>query len=83
MAALVLSANQTFDTNTILSRLEATADDVGAPGFDSLTDYGSVNAYRAVVGNLQLPLATNTTDGFGRNLTFPAEPSWLISRPDG
>lgn len=48
VAALVASANPTLSNAKIVSLLESTADDVGAPGYDTSFGFGRVNAFRAV-----------------------------------
>src|SRR5262249_44109593 len=48
VAALVKQANPGFTPSQIDARLENTATDVGATGFDSATGYGIINAYDAV-----------------------------------
>jgi hypothetical protein len=48
VAALVLSANPTLSNDQVVSLLEQSADDLGAPGYDTSFGYGRVNALRAV-----------------------------------
>jgi subtilisin family serine protease len=48
VAALVASAKPSLSNTQIANILEQTADDLGAPGFDSTFSYGRVNAFRAV-----------------------------------
>lgn len=55
VAALVLSANPTLSNAQIVSLLEQTADDLGAPGYDPYFGYGRVNAFRAVSVASEMP----------------------------
>jgi subtilisin family serine protease len=55
VAALVVSANPLLSSTQIVSVLEQSADDVGAPGWDALFGYGRVNAARAVGLAMTLP----------------------------
>lgn len=48
VAALLLSLYPQMTPAQVKARLEATADDVGVPGFDSYTGHGRVNAARAL-----------------------------------
>jgi subtilisin family serine protease len=48
IAALVLAQNKTLTPDQLKMRLVATADDIGAPGFDNLTGWGKVNPKRAL-----------------------------------
>jgi subtilisin family serine protease len=48
VAALVLSIQPSMSNADLVSLLEQTSDDLGAPGFDPLYGWGRVNAYRAV-----------------------------------
>jgi subtilisin family serine protease len=50
IAALVKQANPNFTPQQIYDRLTSTAKDIGAPGYDNLTGYGLIDAYRAVFG---------------------------------
>ena len=47
-AALVASANPALANADVVGVLEATADDIGAPGYDTAYGYGRVNVLRAV-----------------------------------
>ena len=55
VAALVVSANPLLSSTQIVSVLEQSADDVGAPGWDALFGYGRVNAANAVGLAMTLP----------------------------
>lgn len=48
VAALILSKNPTFTTEEVLNIVRATADDIGAPGFDIYTGFGRINANKAL-----------------------------------
>lgn len=48
VAALVISANPTLSNDQVVSLLEQSADDLGAPGYDPYFGYGRVDALRAV-----------------------------------
>lgn len=48
-AALVLSENPNLSAPALVSLLEQTATDLGAPGWDEYFGYGRVNAYNAVL----------------------------------
>ncbi|HWD92713.1 MAG TPA: S8 family serine peptidase [Verrucomicrobiae bacterium] len=48
VAALVISANPTLSNDQVVSLLEQSADDIGAPGYDTSFGFGRVNALRAV-----------------------------------
>src|SRR5206468_1478843 len=63
VAALVRQANPSFSPAQVYARLQATADDVGAAGFDNYTGFGLVNAYDAVYPTIT-PAAANFADGF-------------------
>jgi subtilisin family serine protease len=53
-AALVFSANPGLTNTDVRQLLKDTADDLGAPGFDTLTGFGRINAGRAVSSALGL-----------------------------
>jgi subtilisin family serine protease len=55
VAALALSANPLLSSTQIVSVLEQSADDAGAPGWDALFGYGRVNAANAVSLAMALP----------------------------
>lgn len=48
VGALVLEANPDFTPNELYERLESTATDIAAPGFDNVTGAGLINAFDAV-----------------------------------
>ncbi|MEZ0374257.1 MAG: S8 family serine peptidase, partial [Candidatus Sericytochromatia bacterium] len=48
VVALMLAREPNLTPAQIRSRLIATADDIGAPGFDEASGYGKLNAYRAL-----------------------------------
>ncbi len=66
IAALVKDANPTFTAQQIYDRLEQTADDIGAPGIDTLTGVGLINAYDAVFPNA----VPATLTGVGGSVSF-------------
>ncbi|HLX71676.1 MAG TPA: S8 family serine peptidase [Verrucomicrobiae bacterium] len=73
VAALVLSANPTLSNDQVVSLLEQSADDLGAPGYDAYFGYGRVNALRAVSLASAAPGAT---------ISMPAEmPAVVLSSP--
>ncbi|MGB3404034.1 MAG: S8 family serine peptidase [Microcoleaceae cyanobacterium] len=57
VGALVLEANPDFTPNELYDRLESTATDIAAPGFDNVTGAGLINAFDAVF------VATQPTPG--------------------
>lgn len=59
VAALVISANPTLSNDQVVSLLEQSADDIGAPGYDPSFGYGRVNAFRAVTMASQAPGAVS------------------------
>jgi len=63
IAALVKQANPTFTPQQIYDRLESTAKDIGAPGYDNVTGHGLINAYDAIFGSV-VPAPLNFTDNF-------------------
>ncbi|MBV6626142.1 MAG: S8 family serine peptidase [Rivularia sp. (in: Bacteria)] len=63
VAALVKQANPTFTPQQIYDRLESTAKDIGAPGYDNVTGHGLINAYDAIFGPV-VPAPLNFTDNF-------------------
>jgi hypothetical protein len=50
LAALILSADPTLTAEQVRARIEATADDLGAAGFDPYFGHGRINARRALEG---------------------------------
>ena len=48
LAALILSKDPSLTAAQLVQRIEATADDLGAPGFDTSFGAGRVNALRAI-----------------------------------
>lgn len=48
LVALMLSLNHRLTPAQVKSRLETTADDLGVPGFDTLSGHGRINPYRAL-----------------------------------
>ncbi len=54
VAALCLAVNPALTNAAVISILEQTADDLGAPGRDNVFGWGRVNAYRAVSAAQQL-----------------------------
>ncbi|HAX76862.1 MAG TPA: hypothetical protein DCY88_13730 [Cyanobacteria bacterium UBA11372] len=63
IAALVKQANPNFTPQQIYDRLTSTAKDIGAPGYDNLTGYGLIDAYRAVFGP-PVPAKLNFIENF-------------------
>jgi hypothetical protein len=63
VAALVRQANPSFTPPQVYSRLQTTARDIGAAGFDNVTGYGLINAYRAVYPTVT-PAILNFSNGF-------------------
>lgn len=63
IAALVQQANPTFTPQQIYQRMQDTAIDLGAPGWDNTTGFGLVNAYDAIFGPAQ-PTQLPYQDGF-------------------
>jgi hypothetical protein len=63
VAALVRQANPTFTPAQVYSRLQNTARDIGPSGFDNVSGYGLINAYRAVYPTIT-PAALDFSDGF-------------------
>jgi subtilisin family serine protease len=61
VAALVLSIQPLMSNPDLVSLLERTSDDLGAPGFDPLYGWGRVNAYRA----LSAAAGDSTAEGLG------------------
>jgi thermitase len=73
VAALVISANPTLSNDQIVSLLEQSADDIGAPGYDTSFGYGRVNALRAVSAACAAPGAVSPAP--------QAAPSVVLSSP--
>jgi hypothetical protein len=65
VAALVASANPSLSNTQIVNILEQTADDLGAPGFDSMFSFGRVNAFRAVASAAPQAADQNSSNGLG------------------
>ena len=66
IAALIKDADPNLTPEQIYTRLQSTAKDVGAPGFDNLTGNGLINAYDAVFGSVMaadLDFKDNFEDG--------------------
>jgi subtilisin family serine protease len=62
IATLLVSANPSLSNSQIVAQLEQTADDLGAPGYDTTFGYGRVNAFRAASAsglNVQMPSPIN------------------------
>ncbi len=72
VAALILAANPSLSNSQVESIIEQTADDLGAPGFDSTFGWGRVNAYKAVLAaTSSAPLPPDTTPPTA-SITSPA-----------
>lgn len=67
--ALMRSANRALTQADVVGRLRASADDLGAPGFDNSFGTGLVNAARAVAW------ATTTDDDGVPGVALPASPA--------
>jgi hypothetical protein len=66
VGALVLEANSDFTPNELYDRLESTATDIAAPGFDNVTGAGLINAFDAVfVATQPTPEADNLVGSEG------------------
>jgi hypothetical protein len=63
IAALIKQAKPNATPANIYNRLESTAKDIGAPGFDIVTGFGLVNAYDAIFRTVT-PAPVNFTDNF-------------------
>jgi hypothetical protein len=73
VAALVISANPTLSNDQVVSLLEQSADDLGAPGCDPSFGFGRVNALRAVSLASAAP---------GAVISMPTEmPAVILSSP--
>ena len=77
VVALLLSREPLLTPEKVAQRLRTTADDVGAPGFDTKSGNGRVNAYRAITGatpqygaQYQLQPPTPTTLAFASSGTL-------------
>jgi thermitase len=74
VAALVLSANSQLTGARVQQILKQSADDLGAPGWDSYYGYGRINAYKAVLAaTAQNPAPDLTPPGVV--ITAPAQSS--------
>ena len=66
IAALVQQANPNFTPQQVYNRLQSTAEDIGASGFDNVTGAGLINAYDAIFAPVvpaKLPFSANFDDG--------------------
>ncbi len=68
LAALIFSVHPDWTSEQVLARLQETARDFGAPGWDAEYGYGRIYAYRAVSG--QIP----SGDGWENNDNYPSAP---------
>jgi hypothetical protein len=73
IAALIKQANPSFTPQQIYQRMQDTAIDLGAPGWDNVTGAGLVNAYDAVFGPAQAALLPFAAD-FEPDPGAPAKP---------
>jgi thermitase len=75
VAALVISANPSLSASQVLGILQTSADDLGAPGWDTTYGRGRVNAGKAVVGaggvtaDTQAPVISFVTPGAGATVS--------------
>jgi subtilisin family serine protease len=79
--AALLYATGTTNADAIRQRIKATADDVGAPGWDNRTGAGRINAYRAITGQNPdaAPVATPVNAATGNKgvaMTFDGSASY-------
>ena len=72
VAALLLSTNPNLTPSQVVAILQATADDLGTAGLDTIYGYGRVNAAKA------LSLAFNPPGGSAPTPTPPPPPSPLL-----
>jgi len=63
--ALMLSINPTLSNEQVRQLLRATADDVGAPGFDPFTGYGRLNVESLLIATLETLAPTADLNGDG------------------
>ena len=61
VGALVLQANPSFTPALLYNQLISTAVDIGATGYDNVTGYGRIDAWRAVRGPI-VPYTTSLPD---------------------
>ena len=75
VAALLRQAEPNLTPAQVYSRLQTTAHDLGAPGYDNITGFGLIDAFRAVYGPV-----TATTLPTVQDFETQALPiSWLIN----
>ena len=72
--ALMLSVNPSLSASQIVSLLESSADDLGAPGWDQYFGAGRVNAYKAV----SAALAAHTSDVTPPTITISSPTSGAV-----
>ncbi len=90
-AALVLSQNPTWGPSQVRDRIQSTADDLGAPGFDNQFGHGRLNANNALTAHspeLRFRASTNGTlasngDEQVFSVKLPAEAIVMLDGPDG
>ncbi len=73
IAGLIMSANPTLLNSQVKSIIEKSADDLGAPGFDSYYGWGRVNAYKAIltaIGSVPPPPDTTAPTV---SISYPSE----------
>ena len=72
VVGLVLSVNPSLTPDNVKQLIRSTADDIGRPGWDTLTTHGRLNAHRAI------EQAQFGTDIFAR-ITFPQSDAGLTT----
>jgi len=86
VAALVGSHGASLNNAEIRAILQATADDLGSPGWDEIFGYGRANAYaavRAVLGeeNVQTIEIANVGDATLEIASISESSDWLVASP--
>ena len=80
----LMMANGITDPATILARLQTTAPDMGAAGFDNLTGWGRINAPRAVdkapTVSVTAPANSTTVGGRAVSVTATAADDLAVSK---
>ncbi len=90
-AALVLSQNPTWGPSQVRDRIQSTADDLGAPGFDNQFGFGRLNAKNALRAHSpELRFSASTYGSLSSNgdeqvfsVKFPAKALVMLDGPDG
>jgi len=71
VVALIMSANPDLTPSEIETLLEATTDDLGTSGYDSLFGFGRVNAYEALATVVGVPPTPSDTTSPTASITSP------------